>query len=124
MRPCSLVTAGQLGFCGKDVTGVVTTINTTTQSVTVKTATRGSLTAIANSSTVFSPNCTAFNLSLTFASCVVQGQVASLDMVLNTDGTFTLLEYDPLSTTTTARTGSKVLVTAPGVFFHAICFGR
>jgi hypothetical protein len=30
----------------------------------------------------------------------VQGHVASLDMVLNSDGTFTLLEYDPLSTTT------------------------
>jgi hypothetical protein len=95
--PSSLV-AGQLDFV-EDVTGVVTAVNTTTQSVTVKTATRGSLTAIANSSTVFSPNCTAFNLSLSFSSCIVQGQVASLDMVLNSDGTLTLLEYDPLSTT-------------------------
>jgi hypothetical protein len=95
----SSVATGQLDFV-EDVTGVVTTVNTTTQSVTVKTATRGSLTAVANSSTVFSPNCTAFNLSLTFASCIVQGQVASLDMVLNSDGTLTLLEYDPLSTTT------------------------
>jgi hypothetical protein len=96
--PSSLV-AGPLDFV-EDVTGVVTAVNTTTQSVTVKTATRGSLTAIANSSTVFSPNCTAFNLSLSFSSCIVQGQVASLDMVLNSDGTLTLLEYDPLSTTT------------------------
>jgi hypothetical protein len=94
----SLVT-GELDFV-EDVTGVVTSVNTTTKSVTVKTAARGSLSAIATSSTVFSPNCTAFNLSLTFSSCVVQGQVASLDMVLNSDGTFTLLEYDPLSTTT------------------------
>jgi len=88
------LTAGQLDFV-EDVTGVVTAINAITQSVTVKTATRGSLTAVANSSTVFSPNCTTF----TFSSCVVQGQVASLDMVLNADGTFALLEYDPLSTT-------------------------
>jgi len=88
------LTAGQLDFM-EDVTGVVTAINAITQSVTVKTATRGSLTAVANSSTVFSPNCTTF----TFSSCVVQGQVASLDMVLNADGTFALLEYDPLSTT-------------------------
>jgi hypothetical protein len=95
----SSLAAGQLDFV-EDVTGVVTTVNTTTQSVTVHTATRGSLTAIATSSTVFSPNCTAFNLNLTFSSCIVQGQVASLDMVLNSDGTFTLLEYDPLSTTT------------------------
>jgi hypothetical protein len=96
--PSSLA-SGQLDFI-EDVTGVVTAVSTTTQSVTVNTATRGSLTALANSSTVFSPNCTSFNLSLTFSSCVVQGQVASLDMVLNSDGTFTLLEYDPLSTTT------------------------
>jgi len=96
--PSSLA-SGQLDFV-EDVTGVVTAVNTTTKSVTVMTATRGSLTALANSSTVFSPNCTSFNLSLTFSSCVVQGHVASLDMVLNSDGTFTLLEYDPLSTTT------------------------
>jgi hypothetical protein len=89
---------GELDFV-EDVTGVVTAVNTTTQSVTVKTATRGSLTAVANSSTVFSPNCTAFSLSLTFASCVVQGHVASLDIVLKADGTLTLLEYDPLATT-------------------------
>ena len=95
----SSLTAGQLDFV-EDVTGVVTAVNTTSQSVTVRTATRGSLTAVASSSTVFSPNCTAFTLGLTFASCVVQGQVASLDMVLNSDGTFALLEYDPLSTTT------------------------
>jgi hypothetical protein len=96
--PSSLA-VGQLDFV-EDVTGIVTAVNATTQSVTVHTSTRGSLTAVANSSTVFSPNCTAFNLSLSFSSCVAQGQVASLDTVLNSDGTFTLLEYDPLSTTT------------------------
>lgn len=85
--------AGQLDFV-EDVTGTVTAVNATTQSVTVKTATRGSLTAIANSSTVFSPNCATF----TFTACVVQGQVASLDMALDANGTFTLLEYDPLAT--------------------------
>jgi hypothetical protein len=95
----SSLASGHLDFV-EDVTGVVTAVNTTTQSVTVQTATRGSLTALANSSTVFSPNCTFFNLSLTFSSCVVQGDVASLDTALNADGTFTLLEYDPLSTTT------------------------
>jgi Domain of unknown function (DUF4382) len=90
---------GPLSFI-EDVTGVVTSVNASTQSVTVKTATRGSFTAVANSSTVFSPNCTNFSLSLTFASCVVQGQVASLDMELDSNGTFTLLEYDPLDTAT------------------------
>jgi hypothetical protein len=91
--------SGQLDFV-EDVTGVVTALNATTQSVTVQTATRGSLTAVANSSTVFSPNCTTINLGQSFASCVVQGDVATLDMVLNSDGTFTLLEHDPLATTT------------------------
>lgn len=92
------LSAGQLDFV-EDVTGVVTGINAAAQSVTVKTATRGSITAVANPSTVFSPNCTAFLLNLTFSSCIVQGQVASIDTVLKADGTFTLLEYDPLSTT-------------------------
>jgi len=95
----SSLTAGQLDFV-QDTTGIVTAVDAATQSVTVMTATRGSLTAGAKSSTVFSPNCSNFNLSLTFSSCVVQGHVASLDMVLNSDGTFTLLEYDPLATTT------------------------
>jgi hypothetical protein len=97
----SSLSAGQLDFV-EDVTGIVTAVNSTStlQSVTLNTATRGSITAIANSSTVFSPNCTAFLLSLTFSSCVVKGHVASIDTVLNSDGTFTLLEYDPLATTT------------------------
>jgi len=89
---------GQLDFV-EDVTGIVTAINTSTQSVTVQTPTSGSITAIANSSTIFSSNCTALTLSLSFTSCVVQGQVASLDTALNADGTFTLLEYDPLAPT-------------------------
>jgi hypothetical protein len=93
------LTSGQLDFV-EDVTGIVTAVNSTTQSVTVQTAARGTLTAVANSSTVFSPNCTAFNLNLSFSGCIVQGQVASLDTVLNSDGTFTLLEYDPLATAT------------------------
>ena len=95
----SSLPSGPLSFI-EDVVGVVTSVSASAQSVTVQTATRGSFTAVANSLTVFSPNCTSFNLSLTFGSCVVQGHVASLDLVLNTDGTFTLLEYDPLATTT------------------------
>lgn len=90
--------AGQLDFV-EDVTGIVTAVNTSTQSLTLKTATRGSLTAVANSSTVFSPNCTAFSRNISFASCALQGDVASIDAVLNSDGTLTLLEYDPLDTT-------------------------
>jgi hypothetical protein len=86
--------SGQLDFV-EDATGVVTAVNSSAQTVTVQTATRGSLTATANSATIYAFNCT----SQTFA-CVQQGQVASLDTVLNAAGTLTLTEYDPLATST------------------------
>jgi len=92
----NLVT-GELDFID-DVTGNVTSVSG--QSVTVKTATRGSLTAVANSSTVFSPNCPNLFNRATSIACAHVGDVASLDMTLNADGTFTLLEYDPLDTAT------------------------
>jgi hypothetical protein len=83
--------AGQLDFV-EDVTGVVTAFNAAAQTVTVQTATRGSFTATAGTTTVFSPNCTSLNFT-----CVQQGQVASLDLALAANGTFSLLEYDPLA---------------------------
>ena len=82
----------------EDVTGIVSSVDEATQSVTIQTATRGSITAIAGTSTIVSPNCTTFNLGSTF-TCAKQGQVASLDTILNMDGTLTLLEYDPLAIT-------------------------
>lgn len=82
----------------EDVTGVVSSVDAARQSVTIETATKGSLTAIARSSTTVSPNCTTFNLGSTF-TCAKEGQVASLETVLNADGTFALLEYDPLAIT-------------------------
>jgi len=82
----------------EDVTGIVSSVDEATQSVTIQTATRGSITAIAGTSTIVSPNCTTFNLGTTF-TCAKQGQVASLDTILNVDGTLTLLEYDPLAIT-------------------------
>lgn len=81
-----------------DVTGVVSSVDAARQSVTIETATKGSITAIAVPSTTVSPNCTTFNLGSTF-TCAQQGQVASLETVLNGDGTFALLEYDPLGIT-------------------------
>ena len=92
-----------LDFVG-DVTGVITSVNVPAQNVpaqtvVVQTATQGSITAIASNSTIVSPNCTTFNLGSTL-TCVKQGQVASLDMTLNADGTFSLVEYDPLAINT------------------------
>jgi hypothetical protein len=81
----------------EDVTGIVSSVDAASQSVTIQTATKGPITAIAGTSTTVSPNCATFNLGSTFM-CAKQGQVASLDTILNADGTFTLLEYDPLAT--------------------------
>lgn len=80
----------------EDITGIVSSVDEPTQTVTIQTATKGSMTAIAGAQTVVSPNCTTFNLGSTF-TCARQGQVASLDTVLNSDGSLTLLEYDPLA---------------------------
>ncbi|PYU52456.1 MAG: hypothetical protein DMG48_03965 [Acidobacteria bacterium] len=83
---------GQLDFI-EDVTGTVTAASAS--SVTVKTSTCGSITAALNSSTVLIPNCVT-----TGAACTpAVGQFASVDTVLNSDGTFTALEYDPIAPT-------------------------
>lgn len=82
----------------EDITGIVSSVDEPTQSVTIQTATKGSITAKAEASTIVSPNCTTFNLGDTF-TCARQGQVASLDTVLNPDGSLTLLGYDPLAIT-------------------------
>lgn len=80
----------------EDVTGIVSSVDEPNQSVTIQTATKGSITAFAGTSTIVSPNCTTFNLGTSF-TCARQGQVASLDTILNQDGSLTLLEYDPLA---------------------------
>jgi hypothetical protein len=82
----------------EDVTGIVSSVDEATQSVTIQTATKGPVTAIAGTSTTVSPNCTTFHLGSTF-TCVKQGQMASLDTILNLDGSLTLVEYDPLAIT-------------------------
>jgi Domain of unknown function (DUF4382) len=91
----SSLSPGTLDFV-EDVTGIVSSVNQPAQSVTIQTATKGSLTVVADPQTIVSPNCLAFNLGSTF-SCVSQGQVASLDTVVKMDGSLTLLEYDPLA---------------------------
>lgn len=88
----STLSTGEFDYI-EDVTGVVTAASSA--SVTVATATRGSITAAITSTTISSPNCVIQNTPCT----PTIGQIASLDGVLNTSGTGTLLEYDPLSTT-------------------------
>jgi len=96
-RVASSLAAGTIDFVD-DVTGIISSVDSTAQSITVQTATRGSLTGKAGPSTILSPNCTTFNLGASL-SCAKKGQVASLDMTVNTDGTLRLVEYDPLAIT-------------------------
>lgn len=89
----SSLATGELDFV-EDVTGSVTA--SSSSSVTVKTATRGSITAAINPSSFFGVSCVT-----TSASCPpAVGQFASIDTALNSDGTFTLLAYDALASST------------------------
>jgi len=89
----SSLASGQLDFV-EDVTGVVTAASAT--SVTVQTSTHGSITAAANSSSFAVTNC----VTTPGTACpAAVGQVASIDTALNSDGTFTLLEFDPIAPT-------------------------
>jgi hypothetical protein len=87
----SSLASNQLDFV-EDVAGVVSSVTSSSQTLTVMTATRGPITATANSSTVFSSSC---GTSIGF-TCVRQDSAANVDLALNANGTFTVLEYDPL----------------------------
>ena len=76
-----------------DVMGLVTSVSGST--LTVQTSTRGSITASANSSTQFSGDCTTLGFAQNF-TCVKANTVAIVDTLLNVDGTFTLVFYQPL----------------------------
>ena len=88
----STLSSGQLDYI-EDVTGVVTA--SSGSSVTVQTATRGSITSTINGSTIISDNCVVLNSSCS----ATPGQVVSIDATLNADGTSTMLEFDPLTAT-------------------------
>jgi len=88
----STLSTGQLDYL-EDVTGNVTAASAS--SVTVQTATRGLITSIINSSTIVSGSCVVLNKPCT----PTVGQVVSIDGTLNSDGTSTMLEFDPLSPT-------------------------
>ena len=88
----STLSTGQLDYI-EDVTGVVTAASSS--SVTVQTATRGPITSAITGTTIGSPNCVIGNQVCT----PTVGQVASIDATLNSDGTSTMLQFDPLTTT-------------------------
>src|SRR5882762_9853928 len=99
-RPNSNLAAGQLDLI-EDFTGVVSISN---QSVTLASAPvtgRGSLTASATSATFYDPDPTrTFCLTaITLGNCVSNNQVASMDVILKSDGTFAIQEIEPLLAT-------------------------
>jgi hypothetical protein len=84
------LTAGQLDYV-EDVTGVVTNVGAS--SITLKSATAGTITAnvVAATSNFSIQNCPSNAIS-----CAKVNQVANVDTIVNADGTFTLLLFDPL----------------------------
>jgi hypothetical protein len=85
------LTSPQLDYVD-DITGVVTKVGTS--SVTIQSATVGTVTAnVASTSNFSSQNCTTNGIS-----CAQVGQVADMDTIVNADGTFTLLLFDPFDT--------------------------
>lgn len=82
----------------EDFTGAVTLSG---NNVTITSPTRGALTATNTSSSFFdlSPDGSMCPAPGSFTSCVVNGQIASVDAFLNSDGTISLKEYEPLVTT-------------------------
>ncbi|HEX8837922.1 MAG TPA: hypothetical protein VF748_13350 [Candidatus Acidoferrum sp.] len=100
----------------EDFTGVVALNG---NNVTLTSPTRGTLTVVNNSSSFFdpSPDATICATPATF-SCVVSGQVASVDAVLNSDGTLSLKEFEPLfSTSQDLVEGTVFSVTGNGTQF-------
>ncbi|HVH71621.1 MAG TPA: hypothetical protein VNB49_10975, partial [Candidatus Dormibacteraeota bacterium] len=87
------LSTGQLELV-EDFTGVVSLSG---NNVTLTSPVRGTLTAVNSSSSFFdaSPDGTICPTPATF-SCVKAGQVASLDVFLNSDGTIALKEFEPL----------------------------
>jgi hypothetical protein len=83
------LSSGQLAHVD-DVMGLVTAISGS--NLTIKTASRGSITAVANSSTQYD----ATNCASPSFSCVQANVVAVVDTILNADGSFTLTYYDPI----------------------------
>jgi Domain of unknown function (DUF4382) len=90
--------SGQLELI-EDFTGVVSLNGS---AVTLTSPTRGTLTATAGSGTNFDPDPTGTHCPRTttaLSACVSPGQVASMDVVLNSDSTFSVQEIEPLLAT-------------------------
>jgi hypothetical protein len=89
------LTATQLDYL-EDIIGSVTVNG---NNVTITTANHGAITAVADANTFFSPNCNLPGVGdgTNTIKCVQANQVASIDAILNDDGTIKLIAYNPIS---------------------------
>ena len=101
-RTNSNLSTGQLDLI-EDFTGVVTSVTqpsaSSSGSVTLLSATRGTLAAKVPSGFIPDDPLALCGPTLDF-TCIKQNQTASADAILNTDGTLTLQEIEPLFSTT------------------------
>jgi len=88
----SSLTGNQLDLI-EDFVGVV---SVSSQTVTLTSPTRGTLTASTTSSTVFDPDPSGTLCLTPSSACIVANQVASVDAILNSDGTLSIQEFEPL----------------------------
>jgi len=78
------LSSGQLAHID-DLYGIVSNVSSASQSFTLATAFRGTVSLTANSSTTYDPTCNTQSFS-----CVTSGAVAAVDAILNEDGTLTI----------------------------------
>jgi hypothetical protein len=91
-----------------DLYGVVSNVSASAQSFTLQTAYRGAVSITANSSTTYDPICSAQSFS-----CVTSGALATVDAVLNADGTLAVRNYSPVPFTATSKDTIEGVVTVP-----------
>ncbi|HUL15850.1 MAG TPA: hypothetical protein VLV88_07625 [Terriglobales bacterium] len=94
-RQGSNLSAGQLDLI-EDFTGVVSL--TQANSVSINSPIRGIITASSTSTTAYDPDPTGTlcnNAPTSLSGCVASNQFASMDAVLNADGTFSVQEIEP-----------------------------
>jgi hypothetical protein len=96
-RTGSNLTAGQLDLI-EDFTGTVTLAGTGVTITSGNNAGRGAITAASSATTNYDvdPSQTLCSGATSLSSCVSSNQAASMDAILNSDGTFTVQEIEPL----------------------------
>src|SRR5260370_3225018 len=88
----SSLTGSQLDLI-EDFVGVVSVSG---QNVTLTSPTRGTITASTSTNTAFDPDPSGSLCATPSSACVVANQVASVDAILNSDGTLSIQEFEPL----------------------------